>query len=463
MRAALIKELAAGVAALGQRDALTVADMATVGVIIWKIRRDPNGMPRCLYWRPVPWLSLDDNGALDVPKLRQVAVPRNHSNVVLVCSSAEGSRAARAYATLKSDLPMAPAFICADSLEELLSQVLAHDRLTQFYELVVLRRSKSGRPELAGWQLFPQGARRGDTCQFTIRCEASDEQGTAFAVVAVASGRQFRLVSVKSVKLAPGGYTLTAELRQPGQVRFKGLREEFREDHRSWPELVASLPARLDLAPAAHLICMVEASGTDDQVDDRLGRVEQLIQGMPSGPHAGQTVSLISYGPHSVERAVPEEPLQILTWAQNGKEALAEVDRLRERGAADIGYSRAAQVECVLTEVANRLTGREGRPVLVTVGSRPAFPPRRDPASEIIPCPARRDWRKALQRLRQYPGITFGAIRDHGTDDDIWKQLGSGALARVDAMDAQSFAARLGLLSSAAEHVPFPLLESEGG
>ena len=144
----------------------------------------------------------------------------------------------------------------------------------------------------------------------------------------------------------------------------------------------------------------------------------------------------------------------MLTWAQSGAEALEQLWRL-EGHPADVGYPRAAQIECVLTEIAERLTGQEGRPVLVTVGSRPPFPPRVDPLTEIIPCPNRNDWRRALYLLMDHPGIAFGAISDRDPDGGVWTSLGTDAFAPVSAFDTRRFAAKLGLLSV---NIPFPLV-----
>jgi hypothetical protein len=154
----------------------------------------------------------------------------------------------------------------------------------------------------------------------------------------------------------------------------------------------------------------------------------------------------------------------LLTWAEGSPAALRALDRQYDRGPAGVGYPRAAQLECVLTTVAERLSGQEGRPVLVTIGSRPPFPPRVDPVSEIIPCPLRHDWRKALSQLRGIPGLSFGAIRDDGPEPDheIWGFLGSEALSLADAVDAPGFLADLGVVKSSVPLIPFPLIDQEG-
>jgi hypothetical protein len=340
--------------------------------------------------------------------------------------------------------------------------VIADDVLTQWYELVVLRRTRSGRLVLEGCQLFPPNAQRGDRQSFTVRCESSGGSGTVFAIVTYEPPRNFRLVSVESASLAPGRYELAAELMRPDVIRFHGLPSELRADHRSWQDLVGAIPARIDMYQPAHLICAVEVSGTPDQVQERLFRIEQLI-GQVTAEERMLSVSLISYGPHSFDRKVPEEPARMLTWASASDEALYALEGLTDRGATETGYSRAAQLECALAKVAGRITGQHGRPVLVTVGSRPPFPHRMDPVSEILPCPDRKNWRRAVQQIGVHPGITFGAIHDRGPDDEeIWRCLGSDAIAHLKAVNMRRFAASLGLLSPTVQPVPFPIVERAG-
>lgn len=430
---------------------------------MWKIHREPNGTPSCRYWDPEPWLSLYGNDELDQAGLRDIVFLDDASPVILVRTSLDGPRAEEAYHLLSSNPQVKFAATCDEPLPKLLDQVLTNDGLTQFYELVVLCQSKSGRSELATHKLFPPGSQRGATRTVSVRCEATDEHGTAFAVVAFAMDGSVRLVSIKSVKLAPGSYPITVELRRPGRVSFNGLDGEFRPEHRSWTRLVSSLPERLAVVPAAHLICLVEASGAADEVDERLRRAEQLIQALP-----GTLVSLLTYGPHAVGRD-PEVPLETVLWAESASVALEQLDRIHDRGPLPLGYRSAAQIECALTAVADRLAEKDSRSgwrdrrvAVVTVGLRPAFPPSRS-LTRHIPCRDRNDWRDKLRQLDRHPaGVAFGAIVDSNTDDDIWQYLGRDARAFGGAFDARTFAARLGLVSPSAGVVPFPLLASEG-
>ena len=243
---------------------------------------------------------------------------------------------------------------------------------------------------------------------------------------------------------APGSYDLTARSLQSGPFRFDGALSELRSDHRSWSESVATASTDTNLRQSVHLIFAVEVSGAAEQVDERLARVEQLIEFVAA--HRRQLlVSLISYGPHSFYPMLPEEPARVLTWASTSDTALSALRELYYRGATETGYPWAAQIECVLSEIADRLTECQERPVLVTVGSRVAFPDRMNPASKILPCPVRKDWRQAIQRLRKHPGVAFGAIHDEG-EEEIWAQLGIDALAHIGSLNPPRFAADLGLL-----------------
>jgi hypothetical protein len=463
VRNALVRALTGHVAALEEGGGLTIAEFAGLGIVVWEVRRDRAGTPRCQFWPAVPWSSLYIDGSSPSDQdLARLARSETGSGLVLVCSSPDGPYATDAFERLRAAHPQVPDFHYTAPLADVLRHVLAHDPLTRPYELVVLRHTRSGRLALEGCQLFPHGAGRGYRETLTIRCEATGGDGTVFAVFATEKARRFQLVSTESIDLAAGSYTITAELRGPGLVRFDGLPGPLREDSRSWAELVAAVPARLEVPRPAHLICAVEVSGTKDQVAERLSRIEQLIGAVADEAKDQTRISLISYGPHSFDRAVPDVPPAVLIWAGTSDETLFALKRLMDRGAVDIGYPRAAQLECVLGLIAGRLDDREGRPVVVTVGARPPSPRQVDPATEILPCPYRQDWRRAWHRLLEFPGISFGAIRDHGQDEEIWTSLGSGALAAVNAVNVRRFAGRLGLLSSAAQYVPFPLVETEG-
>ena len=337
--------------------------------------------------------------------------------------------------------------------------------LTDWYSLVSLRRSRSGTLELDLVPVFPPGTTSGERVQVTARCGRTDEHGTVFAVVAGPSGAAdgLRLISAQSAKVPPGTYQVAIELLYPGQVRFHGLPAKLREDPRAWAEIVAAVPRRMaaDTGPA-HLITAIEMSG-EDLVEARVTRVMRLIEEVATSAGDPVSYSVISYGPHSINennRAYPEVPAETLAWAETPDAALNTLADLR-RTRVLAAYTRAAQLECVLTDLAPELTGQEDRPVLVTAGARPAHPPHRDPVSEIIPCRRRRDWRSALRLLQdQHPGIAFGAIHDDGWPDEIWRLLGRDATTTLDEFYAPNFAASLGLTAGSGPLLPLPIITS---
>jgi hypothetical protein len=459
---ALADELFTGIVALGETGALMIADFGADGVVIWDVRRDGTGTAQGRHWSAIPWASLLENGQLSETEMDRVARAETGTRVIFVCSAPTSPYAAMALDWLRIASPRVPVFQHRAPLDGLLRRVLADIPLTQWYELVTLRQARSGRLSFTGCPLFPPGARRGDCQPLVIRCEAADANGVVFAVVATESTDRFRLVSVASVNLPPGRYDLSAELRRPGLVHFRGLPGMLRPDHRRWSDLVATVPDRIDFTLPTHLLCAVEISGQPEQVRERISRARQLIELAADKLEDRLSVSLIAYGPHSLYRDVPDEPAMVLTWAERSPAALDALDWQYDRGPVGIGYPRAAQLECVLATVAERLSSQEGRPVLVTIGSRPPFPPRVDPVSEIIPCPLRRDWRKALWQLREIPGLSFGAVRDDGADHEIWTSLGSEAFSQTEVVDWQGFLADLGMVKSSVPLLSFPLIDPEG-
>jgi hypothetical protein len=448
---------------------LRIVQFTADGLVLWDVRRDEAGTPHAYSWPALPWSDFLDLDVLSGPELNRAARAGDGGRMMLVCSAPDHSYARRAHELLARDHSHASACRYLGSFDEMLHRVMAALPLTQWYELVALRRASSGRVMLTGVQLFPPGARRGEKQSFTIRCEPGGDNGTVFAVMATESVEEVHLVSVKSASLSPGVYDLTAVLCRPGLVRFDGLPARMREEHRPWAEIVATVPASLSLSRSAHLICAVEVSGPRDLVYERIERAKKLIREVNTGSRDRLAISLISYGPHAVGRNFPEEPIRVLTWAQGSMTAVTALnslkERVRARGPVEPGYVRAAQLECVLATIAaelGKLGDQDARPVVVTIASRSAFPHQLDPTSEIVPCPERNDWRRVLKDLLEYPGIAFALISDHGPDEEIWTHLSSGAFASMNdvVFNVQLFAERLGLLSEA-EDVPFPLIEPE--
>jgi hypothetical protein len=147
-------------------------------------------------------------------------------------------------------------------------------------------------------------------------------------------------------------------------------------------------------------------------------------------------------------------------WVVSPQVALSALNDLRGRPQPRDEFTLAAQLECALAEVAHYLSPADGRPVLVTAGSRPPNPPHADVrAPYVIPCPHKRDWRHAAQLLAALPHATFGAFTDRAARDlsPVWGHLGRHAIGSVTGTGMAAFAAALGLAGEAPP-IPFPLV-----
>jgi hypothetical protein len=482
---AIVAGLARDITRLPLGKALTIAEFAAPGVTVWKVRPDRCGIPRVWYWQH-EWSSLRAWDLLDEGELLDRIRPEDEARIVLARTVPrplpgavdEGTRdVGRALALAEGKYPHAPAFSTAISVDDLLSDATARVPLppSLWYELVVLRRRHSGRLELTAQQLFLPEARRGDTRPFNVQVAASDPRGTAFAVVARDAALSFELVSMASARISPGTYHVTATLMRPGMVRFDGLPARLREDGRNWLDIRAALPDSLDEIKPAHLIMGIERCGTVAEVRSRLDRAVQLLDQMrgAAGPVA---CSLVTYASHSHDRMARDEPVTGHSWLQTDLGVVErQLEALRGRDPAKALYPHAAQVECMLAAVAERLrepaAATAGRPVLVTIGDRPPFPPRVDPHTGILPCPRRNNWAAIFRELAdEHPGMAFGLVRDGDTADgpsedpslDIWHRLGTDGSARLGHFDARGFAVGLGLLSATTQYLPLPLAIPEG-
>jgi hypothetical protein len=481
---AILAGLTRDISGLPVGKALTIAEFNPSGVTVWKIRPDNKGIPHVRYWG-YSWSSLRPWDLLNEGELLDRIQPEDETRVMLARTGEQPAGQAdqdtrdadRGFAIASDKYPHAPAFRTPVSVDDLLGEATAWVPLPSslWYELVVLRRRRSGRLELTAQQLFLPEARRGDTCPFTVRCAASDEHGTAFAVVARDAALSFELVSMAAARIPPGTYNVTATLLRPGSVRFDGLQIRLRADSRSWLDIRAALPDSLDVISPAHLIVAVERCGTADMVQTRLKRAAQLVDQVRDAV-GSVAYSLLTYASHSHSRGSIDEPVTVLASKETADQFMHHLRSLHDRGPAQTLYPRAAQVECMLSAVAQLLdepdAAAAGRPVLVTIGNRPAFPHRVDPHTGIIPCPKRNDWRILFRRLvDDHEGMAFGVIRDADGDDhgphadpagDIWHRLGTDGSAVLTDFEPRRFAIGLGLLSATTQHLPLPLALSEG-
>jgi hypothetical protein len=480
---AIISGLAGEIARLAVGEALTIAEFDPAKVTVWRVCPDRCGTPRIRY-KSRTWDSLSRWGLLDEHELTALVRPVHDTGLVLArtgvraagfADGADDKHADRLLEVAADSYPHARRFHSQLPVGDLLDEATARVPLPScvWYELVLLRRSRSGRLEFTSQQLFLPEARRGDTRSFIVRCEPGDEKGTVFAVAARNAAFEFNLISMRSAKITPGTYNVTATLLRCGSVRFDGLPVKLREETRSWSDVAAAVPDRFDIVAPAHVIFAVELCGSVEDVQARVDRVVQLISAIKDGADKPVRFSLLCYAAHSHDPRADDEPVRTLAWAETDSDVInRRLEWLRAYGPAESRYDRAAQIECLLADVVLRLHERKavptGRPALITLGRRPAFPHRVDPVSQIIPCPQRHDWRVLLRRLADsYPGMAFGAVRDGEADssslfedpaDVVWKHLGTNAYARIgETFDPRNLIAGMGLLNPAQHCLPFPL------
>ena len=448
----------------------TVAEFAAGTASIFEISRDEHGTPSAVRWR----YACEDgalqvegedrwSGAITDPeRFYRCVAPRFIVRTPQRLPSGPSD-------VLSGRRPEVPVYTCEASLPELLRAAVRESPLVLGYELAVLKRvpaSQTGpaRLVLTGQPLFSPGETQG--CQVSIRvtCEPTDAEGTAFAVVTreprpdlPRQAQQLRPLQIQAAVVPPGRYDLTAVLARPGQVRFQGLPAALGSSGRSWEELERLVPGQLATQEPVHLVCLIEVCGGDDRLKQRLYRLEELISRAQIGARPLR-VSVIAYGAHGVAWKVEDSPPEIRAWAAPGDQAVNALRGLVGRQTDEREYQRAAQLECALALVRERLaaTGQAGDR---DRGRAAAHPPGLDTSSLIIPCPGWVDGMSELGRLLSMPGITLGALRDPTCRGGIWDQLGQHAVATVDdAVDMESFAAGLGLCV-ATQTVPFPVIE----
>jgi hypothetical protein len=464
---AVHEALSAGLKQLSGSNKLTVAQFgADEQPVVWQVYRDENGTPKAVRLFVRPAVLRNPNAFYSEIKPAFIVRTSTSLSDELV-ALLPGSR-------------RVPVFECQTSLEEQLREAIRISPLVLGYELAVLRQVPDGRPDagslaLAGHLLFPVGLGYGDQVKVRVRCEPTDGDGTVFAVVTrdprpnvSSKDRELRPVQIQSAAVPPGTYEVTAEVTRPGRVVLRGLPAVLSKSPVSpealwaaWEDLKTRVPRRLQAVEPVHLICLLEVTGGEDTLKERILRLEQLITAAEAG--GGELrVSVIGYGPHAVAWAVQEEPITVQAWAVSGQEAMAKMRGLSGRKADEREYQRAAQLECVLQGLAARLSELDGRLVLVTVGGRPPHPPGMDTRTQIIPCPQRVSWSRQLDRLTSLR-MSFGALRDPNSGGEIWRTLGRDAAAMLDdPVDMTNFAAALGLREPA-QAMPFPFIDQGEG
>jgi hypothetical protein len=482
---ALVSGLAEEIAQLVAGSTILIVEFHTTKATYWRISLDSCGIPirgeESRTWDSFrKWDMLDDDAvtaSIRRDDATRLVLARTGARVP---GSPQDRDADQAFDVASQAFPDARTFYSVASVADLLEGATRRIPLppSVWYELAVLRRTRSGRLELTSQQLFLPGERSGATRTFQVRCEPSDENGTAFAVLARNAAFEFQVISMKSARIADGTYTVTAALRRPGVVHFSGLPDKLRDDPRDWFDVVAAVPERLDVIGPIHLIIAIEICGSPDDFATRIDRAKQLIEDVRGGTGGRVRFSLLSYAAHLHQRGTRDPEVTALDWAAvDADEVDRRLDWLAEQGPVDSARARAAQIECMLSEVGRRLHASDatlGRPVLVTIGGRPSFPHRIDPVTRIFPCPRNEDWRSLLRGLRdEHEGLALAAIRDGAADwvrpfaddptDEVWQHLGTDSYARAAEFDPRRLAVEVGLRSPTMQYLPFPLAISEGG
>ena len=456
------------------RGAFTIAGFAEDHVTIFEISRDEHGTPV-----PYRWTYPCDDGTLQAERpserpdrwLAAMADPerfyRNVAPKFIVRTT--GSLPGRLRDLLPGSREV-PVYTCLAPLEDLVRAAVRDSPLVLGYELAVLRRVPAGHTGagqliLTGQHLFAPGETQGCQVQIRVKCEPTDADGTAFAIVTreprpdlPRHAQRLRPLQVDAAVVPPGSYELTAVLTRPGHVRFQGLSVPLGRSGRSWDDLVRLVPGQLTTQAAVHLVCLIESCGGDDMLRQRIDWLEDLIAKAQADARPLR-VSVVAYGAHGIAWRVEDRAPEIRAWAAAPGTAVNALRGLVGRRVDEREYQRAAQLECALRLVRERLAATDGRPVIVTAGGRAAHPPGLDTSRQIIPCPDWVDWAAEFGRLARLPGITFGALRDPKSRSQAWDLLGQHAAAMIDdAVDMESFAADLGL-RAAVQTVPFPVIE----
>ena len=453
---------------------LTVIEVADAGVAVWEILIDEAGTPLI---NPISadWEALSSEVAgLSQEWLLEFTRPRDLSHLMLASTATTAPFASAAMRALRAAYPSTRAypFRSGESVEEMLSEAVARTPLRQRYDLVILRRDRSGHVEQELQRLFGSGFERGGhPRECRVRIAAGGRYGTTFAVLASDEDEdpvQYRVVSMESADVSPGPHTLSATLVRPGQVLFAidGLPVPMEADPRTLLEILATAPERIESLGRVHLVMTVELCGPPDVFDQRIMRARDLVETVAKESSEPVSYSLIGYDGHAFNEYEGERDtdVDIIAWADT-PQAVEGALRSLAANRKVRGNPPVAKVECALAAVANGLPDQAGdqvlgRPVLVVIGTREPHPPARDPRPWILPCPHRHDWRGIFVGMRdRHAGMAFGAIHHGDPRQEIWKHLGTHARGSMDEVDIRRFAADLGLIPSVMD-VPFPLIES---
>jgi hypothetical protein len=200
--------------------------------------------------------------------------------------------------------------------------------------------------------------------------------------------------------------SVTFTLAWPGNVRFEPPATQ--RDLLSLAEICDKVPQHVSIGSAkVDLVCIVDLTGTQDQVDKRRMFAQELVSSLNTayGTVGVLRVSVLGYGDdvHGIpsrtglaERRVfdsgdfasPTDAHQIL-------QGLTAVD--------DPHQDVAAALEDALVRLEGRNWRLHSHRLVITIGARPPHPPAQE--AGITPCDFKHDWRASLNYLREVLGI----------------------------------------------------------
>ena len=465
----LVAALVDEISRLRANDSLAVIALDATGAASVKITRDRHGTPARSPVGSFPWVGGLENEDVYMPgfsalisddRVVLIRKPGAPADADALAAVARG-RGAQA---VPSEAPVSEYYVDSDvDVVRAIDEAIARCPLTRSYELLTINGMVWGKSDRHHLPLFPPGAVRGDRRAVRVKCQPSDDNGTVFAVTPsyFSQGGESAFspddwhgyesfssepIIVMSAKVPAGIYDVTAELLAPTAVRFEGLPVEPREDPRPWPEILATLPERIDMAGPVHLIFAVEADAPGPVTNRRFACVNEVISAT-AATGAPVRVSIVLYGWQSAPGySARSEPL-VLAWTTDTRQA---EDTLNGSPIVlSASHGKYCDIEETLAVIADRLAGieLEGRPVLVTIGQRPT----------------RGDWYTPVDRLLdEHPGIVFGAIVDDSPAAEsrlpwMWKVLGRTTLNQLYGFSGRQFVTDLGLLATTSTPVPFPL------
>jgi hypothetical protein len=482
------REIVGLLADLDGGDEVAVVEIGQVGVAVTRVTLDPSGAPE--FRRDQPFLAWTDvlpalSGQAD-ERLLQLAgatagqdtaqlhdslaagLPRLAGRVLVICRLAgwpipEQAAWQVGSASGTARLIRVAGAASADGRRSLLDSLAARMPLRHEYGVVVaLVDPATGAVSTGSRPLFRSGDLPGTESTLTLRRSPG---GTGAVTLALAVGRE--VMSMYSV--TPGDrltYQVRAVLDAPGRVRFT-TPEGVVPDARAWADVLATIPRRVDMAPApVDLVCAMELAGTKEQVGHRKDLVRGLLELLADEyPEPDLLrVGLLGCTDHVF---APGEERRRVVRVEPLAPAASALGALAKFKGADVRFPAAAPIEDLLHEALRMLAdsrpaGRATR--LLTVARRRPHP-RALGKENIVPCPFKCDWRPLLHQLRREAGTLCVTVTDtvpsRSARAVIWEDLGHAGLHALSGASARRVGEDLGVLARYTQRIPIPLPDLE--